>query len=99
MSAEVMISRLLADDPVCGGRVTTGTIAAIARLAEAAPQISFAQAETVGARLHDHWIKMMDGAAPMAAGNLGWADVVQFVVRAVREAVRDTENEGENNHG
>ncbi len=85
-----MISRLLGDDPACGGRVGTATIAAIARLVDTAPLVSFDQAETIGRRLHDHWLKMNDGTAPMSADNLGWADVVQFVVREARAIIHET---------
>lgn len=50
------------------------------------PLLTFDEAETVGAQLHDHWAKMA-GEAPMPREDMGWADLVQRVVRLARDAV------------
>lgn len=52
-------------------------------MAETIPALSFADAEAVGEALHDHWQKMT-GSAPIARGDLAWADLVQFVARTAR---------------
>lgn len=55
------------------------------------PLLTFAQAEEVGQRLHDHWQKMA-GEAPLARDDMGWGDVVQQVIRLARDVVqRDAE--------
>jgi hypothetical protein len=48
--------------------------------------ITFAEAEALGQQLHDHWMAMAD-SAPMPREDLGWADVVQFVLRKARDVV------------
>jgi hypothetical protein len=50
------------------------------------PLLTFAEAETVGAQLHDHWTKMA-GKAPMAREDMAWADLVQRVIRLARDVV------------
>jgi hypothetical protein len=54
------------------------------RRSAAPPLLTFAQAEQIGQDLHDHWEKMA-GAAPMGRDDLGWADLVQRVVRLARD--------------
>jgi hypothetical protein len=51
------------------------------------PLITFAEAEAVGAALHDHFEKQL-GTTPMARDDMGWGDVVQFVLRTASAAVR-----------
>lgn len=48
------------------------------------PLLSFDDAQKVGQQLHDHWVKHA-GAAPMGREDMGWGDLVQFVVRHARE--------------
>lgn len=55
-----------------------------------APILRFADAEQIGVDLHDRWEKMT-GQAPLARDDMGWADVVQFVVRRAREIVTERE--------
>jgi hypothetical protein len=50
------------------------------------PLLTFAEAETVGAQLHDHWLKMA-GEVPMGREDCGWADIVQQVLRRARDVV------------
>jgi hypothetical protein len=51
-----------------------------------APALTFAEAETVGRQLHDHWTKMA-GKAPMERDDYGWADLVQVTLRLARNVV------------
>lgn len=55
------------------------------------PLITYAQAEAIGQDLHDRWEKMT-GAAPLERDDLGWGDIVQFVVRKARETVPEKED-------
>jgi hypothetical protein len=57
------------------------------------PLLTFAEAETVGERIHDHW-KKMAGKAPL---DMGWGDLVQQVLRAARDVV--SAREGGESHG
>lgn len=50
------------------------------------PRLTFAEAETVGAQLHDHWLKMA-GEVPMPRDDMGWADLVQRTMRLAADAV------------
>jgi hypothetical protein len=52
--------------------------------------ITFAEAEAVGERLHDHWQKMA-GKAPLKRDDMGWADLVQQVMRFAADAVEARE--------
>ncbi|MFZ5701169.1 MAG: hypothetical protein ACOY4P_07430 [Pseudomonadota bacterium] len=61
-----------------------------AAVSEGAPLLRFADAEQIGVDLHDRWEKMT-GQAPIARDDMGWADVVQFVVRRAREIVTERE--------
>lgn len=54
------------------------------------PLLSFSEAEAVGAALHDHMEKQL-GAVPMDRDDMGWGDLVQFVLRRAGETVRDRE--------
>lgn len=66
-----------------------------AAVSEGAPLLRFADAEQIGVDLHDRWEKMT-GQAPLARDDMGWADVVQFVVRRAREIVTEREKEDGN---
>jgi len=50
------------------------------------PLLTFDEAQTVGARVHDHWLRMT-GEAPAPRDSFAWADLVQFVTRAACERV------------
>jgi hypothetical protein len=54
------------------------------------PLITFDQAQAIGEKLYDRWIKMI-GAAPLERDDLGWGDIVQFVVREARAAAIEKE--------
>lgn len=54
------------------------------------PILSFDEAQAVGSKVHDHWVKM-NGEAPIPRDNLGWADLVQYVSRIVCERVVERE--------
>jgi hypothetical protein len=41
------------------------------------PILTYAEAQSVGEVVHDHWLRMI-GEAPIGRDNLGWADLVQF---------------------
>ena len=56
------------------------------------PLLTFAEAESIGEQLHDHWEKMA-GAAPMERGDMGWADLVQQVIRRARDVVAQREKQ------
>lgn len=66
-----------------------------AAVSEGAPLLRFADAEQIGVDLHDRWEKMT-GQAPLTRDDMGWADVVQFVVRRAREIVTEREREDGN---
>jgi hypothetical protein len=58
-------------------------------IAKASPKpgtLTFGQAERVGVALHDRW-KKMTGEAPLTRDDLGWGDIVQFVIRTAQEAI------------
>ncbi len=40
--------------------------------------------------MHGHWLRLT-GEAPLGPGNLGWADLVQFVTRKACERVVERE--------
>lgn len=42
--------------------------------------LTFAEAERLGAELHDRWFAMT-GEEPLRVDDMGWADIVQFVMR------------------
>lgn len=46
--------------------------------------ITFAEAETIGEQMHDHWEKMA-GEAPMTRDDTAWGDLVQFVIRKAND--------------
>lgn len=50
------------------------------------PLLSYDEAQTAGAAVHDHCLRMT-GEAPIARDHLGWADLVQFVTRKGCERV------------
>ena len=50
----------------------------------ALPLLTFDEAQRVGERVHDHWVRMT-GDAPVPRDNFAWADLVQFVTRAACE--------------
>ena len=52
----------------------------------ALPLLTFDEAQRVGERVHDHWVRMT-GEAPVPRDNFAWADLVQFVTRAACERV------------
>ncbi len=56
------------------------------------PILSYDEAQQVGVRVHDHWMRMT-GEAPIPRDNLGWADLVQFVTRVACERVADRGSE------
>ncbi len=59
---------------------------AVRRAADPALLISFAEAEAIGVAVHDRWVKL--GVAPVLnRDDLGWGDLVQFVVRQANAAV------------
>jgi predicted protein tyrosine phosphatase len=58
-----------------------------------APLVTFAEAETIGQQLHDRWAKMT-GKAPLQRDDLGWADLIQFVLRTARDVVDQREAGG-----
>lgn len=60
------------------------TAAMIADALNGSPLVSFERAQAIGEELHDHWEKMA-GQAPMRRDDMGWADIVQRVVRATRD--------------
>jgi hypothetical protein len=47
--------------------------------------ISFAEAEAIGLAVHDR-IAAMGAVPPMRRDDLGWGDLVQFVLRSARSA-------------
>jgi hypothetical protein len=60
------------------------------------PLLSFTDAETIGIALHDRWEKMT-GEPPLTRDDLGWADVVQFIIRearAIDAAKREVRDDG-----
>lgn len=59
---------------------------AVRRAADPALLISFAEAEAIGVAVHDRWVKL--GVAPvLTRDDLGWGDLVQFIVREANAAV------------
>lgn len=52
----------------------------------APPILSFGEAETVGAELHDRW-RAQAGDAPLTRDDMAWGDIVQFVIRRARDLV------------
>lgn len=50
------------------------------------PLITFAEAEAIGQRLHDHWERMA-GNAPLQRDDMGWGDLVQQTLRFARDVV------------
>jgi hypothetical protein len=55
------------------------------------PKLTFSEAEVIGVALHDHLEKQL-GTAPMARDDMGWGDVVQFVLRRASETVIERED-------
>lgn len=55
---------------------------------ELPPLVGFGEAEAIGVQLHDRMVAQL-GAAPMTRDDLGWGDLVQFVLRKASEAARD----------
>lgn len=62
--------------------------------ARSVPLLRFAEAEALGHALHDHWEKM-SGTPPLRRDDMGWADVVQFVLRKAFEAEVARQDQGE----
>jgi hypothetical protein len=58
----------------------------------ALPLLTFDEAQRVGERVHDHWVRMT-GEAPVPRDNFAWADLVQFVTRAACERLVEREAE------
>ena len=58
------------------------------------PRLGFDDAQKVGEAFHDQWEKLI-GPAPVDRDDLVWADLVQFVARAVRLRAREREAEHE----
>jgi len=54
------------------------------------PLLTFDEAQTVGARAHDHWLRMT-GEAPLPRGDNAWGDLVQFVTKAACESLVERE--------
>jgi hypothetical protein len=52
------------------------------------PCIAYARAEFVGTQLHRQWTNLVGTPAP-SADNQIWADLVQFVLWAARDAEQD----------
>ena len=60
------------------------------------PLITFAEAEQIGQEMHDRFVAN-DVTPPLSRDDLGWADMVQFVMRRANDAVmaRAARNETE----
>ena len=67
-------------------QIVAGVTAHLA--AEPMPLLTFAEAEAVGQKLHDHWKKMAPDL-PLTADDMALADIVQFVAREARGLVRE----------
>jgi hypothetical protein len=50
------------------------------------PILSFDEAQSVGEKVHDHWVRQ-NGDAPVPRHDLAWGDLVQFVTRQACEHV------------
>lgn len=50
------------------------------------PLITFAEAEWIGQEMHDRFVAN-DVTPPLTRDDMGWADMVQFVMRRANEAV------------
>ena len=59
-------------------------------MADKAPLLKFSEAERVGNRLHDHWLKMA-GTVPFAWDDPAWADIVKQVERFSRDVLDERE--------
>lgn len=59
------------------------------------PLLTFTDAETIGIALHDRWEKMT-GKPPLTRDDLGWGDLVQFVIREAR-AIDAAKREAQDN--
>lgn len=58
---------------------------------EMPPLITFAEAEAIGVALHDH-LEKVGVRPPMTRDDMGWGDVVQFVLRRASETALDRAN-------
>ena len=81
---------LIPDRPIAS-RLEAGKSDRPAQTAEGLPPlVSFSEAEAIGVALHDHMEKHL-GSVPMDRDDMGWGDLVQFVLRRASETVRDRE--------
>ena len=55
------------------------------------PLIRFAEAEAIGAELHDRWQLLSGADAPLTRDDMAWGDVVQFVIRRAAEVASGRE--------
>ncbi len=92
-SARARVEQLLADDPVCGGCVASGTVDAIVEVVapsgKALPVLTYDEALAVGERL---WARRKD-APPR--DSFGWADLVQLTIALAGDAVAERKGEEE----
>lgn len=61
--------------------------------------LTFAEAETLGEALHDHWVKMAGEANAPSRTDLAWPDVCQFVLRKAGEIIDQRESAMEGGDG
>lgn len=73
-----------------GPPLTWDGLSTVIREAYSIPLLTFAEAEQIGAELHDRW-QSMAGAVPLARDDLAWGDIVQFICRRARDLPREPE--------
>lgn len=61
------------------------------------PILTFAQAEKLGQEMHDRFVAN-DVTPPLTRDDMGWADMVQFVMRRAGDLVADRIAQFEGNH-
>lgn len=87
MTARDDLYTLLAELGLQGPPMNMDALAEV--IAKASPKpgtLTFGQAERVGQALHDRWEKMT-GKAPLEREDMGWGDIIQFVIRTAQDVV------------